>query len=192
MNSARRRRYFEFSNFNFTRFSLILDVFLVQNKLLYSIRSQCTVFAVRIWCVGAHGVASPWQFRAKTPGKRCIHPAKSCRGRRGHREELRGCTTQLTVPNEGIFAFVAVHWEAERPAANHQVRSQMTQNHDVKVNRSRWFSCTSTKHLPNTSHTQGKCLESISSDVPSWSNSQCSWLDSLGTRWAGSEGKLPG
>ena len=125
MNSARRRRYFEFSNFNFTRFSLILDVFLVQNKLLYSIRSQCTVFAVRIWCVGAHGVASPWQFRAKTRGKRCIHPAKSCRGRRGHREELRGCTTQLTVPNEGIFAFVAVHWEAESPAANREIRSKI-------------------------------------------------------------------
>ena len=35
--------------------------------------------------------------------KRCIHPARPCRGRRGHREKLRGSETQLTAPNEGIL-----------------------------------------------------------------------------------------
>ena len=48
-------------------------------------------------------VASPCQFHAKTSRKRCVHPARSCRRRGGHREELRGSTTQLTAPNEGIF-----------------------------------------------------------------------------------------
>ena len=80
--------------------------FLVQNQLLYSFWSQCTLFAPRIWCVGARVVASPCQFRAKTSGERCIHPARSCRGRRGHREKLRGSVTQLTAPNEGIFTAV--------------------------------------------------------------------------------------
>ena len=40
MNSALWRRYFECSSFNFTGFSLILDVFLVQNQLLHSFRSS--------------------------------------------------------------------------------------------------------------------------------------------------------
>ena len=40
INSALWRRYFVYSNFNFTRFSLILDVFLVQNQLLHSFRSS--------------------------------------------------------------------------------------------------------------------------------------------------------
>ena len=40
MNSGRRQHYFHFSNFNFNRFSFILDVFLVQNQLILEGRKE--------------------------------------------------------------------------------------------------------------------------------------------------------
>ena len=48
-------------------------------------------------------VAPPCPFRAKTSRKRCVHPARSWRRRGGHWQRLRGSTTQLSAPNEGIF-----------------------------------------------------------------------------------------
>ena len=68
----------------------------------------CTLFALRISWVGARMVTPPCPFRAKTPRKRCVHPARSWRRRGGHWQRLRGSTTQHTAPNGRIFAFVTV------------------------------------------------------------------------------------
>ena len=114
----------------------------------------CTLLALRIRSVGARVVPPPWQFRAKTPGKRCIHPAKSCRGRGRHRENLRGSTTQLTAQNEGKIASQSTVWvEPSQPRRSHE-HWWPAVGVEKKVAESSLF-------LRNINHSVSKCSRSV-------------------------------
>jgi len=157
MNSALWRRYFECLNFNFNRFSLILDVFLVQNQLLYSYATQCTVFPLRIQWVGAPMVAWPCQFHEKTLINCCIHPARSSRGRREMSWGLEVHRVPLTASNEGIFGSAAVLWHCtgrqNRQPPTIKSDPRCTQVAEIMILLTCCFIDTSCKHLTKTSHT---------------------------------------